>query len=159
GLGESHGKLLPNFVGARVNPRLFLPDVAIVSSVSRPVDCVSRDRVNGFNAAAKKPGARRAGPKLLDLRGLGPAFGGPGARALARAGDPHAGPVGRRQLALTVGALAAARDLDDHGAVFADLATHRKRGIARIADRAVVDLDGIAVGAVAAAFMRDDQHA
>src|SRR4051794_21508118 len=134
-------KLL-KFVGARVNPRLFRPDVAIVSSVSRPVDCVSRQMVNGFNGVAEKRGAGCAGPKTLDLSDLRPAFGGPGARAFARTGGPHAGTVGCRQAALAIGALAAARDLHGYGAVLADLAADGKGGFARIADRPVVDFDG-----------------
>jgi hypothetical protein len=36
-----------NFVGATINPRLFLSDVAIVSSVSRWYLCIARGRT-GF---------------------------------------------------------------------------------------------------------------
>ena len=57
------------------------------------------------------------------------------------------------------GALAAARDRDGHGALVADLAGNREGGAARIADRAVLDLDRIAVGAVAGALFGDDQDA
>src|SRR5437660_12384037 len=87
--------------------------------------------LTGSTGLQKKP-ARRVG--CAQLRGLRAAFSRPGARAVARAGSPHAGAILRGQLALAVSALAAARDLDGHGAVLADLSADGKRGIARVTD-------------------------
>src|SRR4051794_11677393 len=95
----------------------------------------------GSMAAEKKDETARrrgVGLEIHGFWGLRAAFGSPGAGAIARAGGPHTRAVRRGQPALTIGALVAARDLHGHGAILADLAADRKRGIARITDCAVV---------------------
>src|ERR1043165_484698 len=93
---------------------------------------------------------------ICDLRAP---LGRPGAGALARACGPGAAAVGRRHAPGAGGALAAARHRDGHGAIGADRAGNIERRGARVADRAVLDPDRIAIGAIAAAFLGDDEHA
>src|SRR5258708_9316319 len=58
----------------------------------------------------------------------GTALGGPGAGAFARSGGPGAGTVGAGHVAGAGRALVATRNLDDHGAVPADLSGHVEAG-------------------------------
>ena len=122
----------------------------------------------GFDTRPQEKSPARAGLEVWRLeRGRGEesseilraAFGGPDAGAFAGGRRPGARAVGARHTAGAGGAVAAAGHDDGHGAVLADLAGDVERGATRVADRAVLDLDRVAVGAVAGAFFGDDQDA
>src|ERR1044072_3862887 len=119
-----------------------------------------------MTAGAKEKSPARAGLEVWrSERGrreeqsetLRAALGGPGAGAVAASRRPGARAVGAGHAAGTGRALVALGNRDGDRAVRADLAGHIEGGGARIADRAVLDLDRIAVGAVAGALFGDDQ--
>src|SRR3954471_4843255 len=121
-----------------------------------------------FDSAAgilrgKEKGPARGRAKVLEVspiaRNLRAALGGPGAGAIARCGGPGAGAVTVRHAARAGRALAAARDGDDDRALGIDLAGNREGGAARIADGPVLNLDRIAIGAIALALLGHDQDA
>src|SRR5437588_12051760 len=104
---------------------------------------------NFFGAPQEKGPAQAPGQGFWrsGKKNLRAALRGPGARAFARTRDPGAGSVRFRHPPGAVGALAAACDRHGHFALRADLAGHSKGRAARVADRTVLDLDRVAVGA------------
>src|SRR4051812_23753182 len=105
----------------------------------------------------KEKGPARGRAKVLEVspiaRNLRAALRGPGAGAIARSGGPGPGAVTVRHAARAGRALAAARHGDDDAALGIDFAGNREGGAARVTDCAVLDLDRIAVGAIAFALL------
>src|SRR5215469_6693537 len=85
--------------------------------------------------------------KLAEFRVLRPALGGPGAGAAAAA--PLAPARGADQAAGAQGALLAVDDLDRHRAIGRDLAGDVERGVAGVDQVLALDVDRVAVSAIA----------
>src|SRR5262245_15891702 len=112
------------------------------------------------NARAGGPGiARTVGQAASLPRGSAAALGLPDARAGAVAAAPGARARRPGQAAGARRVLVAGAHVDGDRAVLADLAADAHAGGAGVAQIAVGDADGIAIGRIADAFLGDDHDA